>query len=70
LVFISRPYDQLPTLLCIEGGDEFDCMYRISENQADLLTLDPGLAYTAGEYYTMMPLMAERYALGKSPLYS
>ena len=62
---IFRPYEDLPDLMCMEAGDEFDCMYQISENQADLMTLDPGLGYTAGEYYTMMPLMAERYTTGE-----
>ena len=36
-------------------------MEMISEIEADLMQLDPGMAYTAGEYFTMVPLAAEKY---------
>ncbi len=40
-------------------------MEMISKNEADLMQLDPGMGYTAGEYFTMMPLVAEKYDTGK-----
>jgi melanoma-associated antigen p97 len=60
-----RPYPDLPELKCVRSADQFGCMHMISENEADLMQLDPGMGYTAGEYYTMMPLMAERYTTGE-----
>ena len=41
-------------------------MEMITLNEVDLVELDPGLAYTGGEYYNMLPIMAERYNIGKS----
>lgn len=40
-------------------------MEMISTNEADLMQLDPGMGYTAGEYFTMVPLAAEKYDTGK-----
>ena len=37
----------------------------INSNQADMLTLDSGMGYMAGEFFTMMPIMAERYSSGE-----
>ena len=48
----------------------FDCMQRISDNTADLIQLDAGLGYTAGEFFTMLPIMAERYDGGPEGSYS
>ena len=58
-------YEELPQLSCFRGADQFDCMQKISENEADLVQLEPGLGYTGGEYFNMLPLAAERYDLGK-----
>ena len=49
----------------LQGSDSFACMEMISRNEADLLQLDPGMGYTAGEYFTMVPLAAEKYDTGK-----
>ena len=40
-------------------------MQMISENKADMMQLDPGMGYTAGQYFTMMPLVAEKYDMRK-----
>ena len=48
-----------------KGSDSFACMEMISANEADLMQLDPGMGYTAGEYFTMVPLAAEKYDTGK-----
>lgn len=50
---------------CVQGNSHFDCMQRISNNGADLIQLDAGLGYTAGEYFTMVPIMAEKYTPGQ-----
>ena len=42
-----------------------DCLMMINSNQADMLTLDSGMGYMAGEFFTMMPIMAERYSSGE-----
>jgi melanoma-associated antigen p97 len=39
-------------------------MQMIFYDQADLMQLETGLSYTAGEYYNMMPLVAEKYVSG------
>ena len=50
----------------MRGNDRFACMDMIDADNADLMSLDPGMGYTAGDYFTMMPLMAEMYTpLGK-----
>lgn len=36
-------------------------MSMVAEGEADLVSFDPGMSYTAGENYNLMPLMAERY---------
>ena len=63
---LINSYRQLPELKCVRGNDRFACMDMIDADNADLMSLDPGMGYTAGDYFTMMPLMAEMYApLGK-----
>jgi hypothetical protein len=59
-------YDELPLLTCIQAIDRFDCMQRIGNNEADLVQLEPGIGYTAGEYYNMLPIMAEKYVAGQT----
>ena len=63
---VKSPYKSLPELKCVQGSDQFDCMQKISENQADLIALDPGMGYTAGEFFTLLPIIAEKYDPGQS----
>ncbi|XP_064601903.1 melanotransferrin-like [Liolophura sinensis] len=51
----------IPQFFCVRGEDVFDCMKKIENNQADLITLESGQGYFAGRYHNMMPLMAENY---------
>ncbi|CAD5117088.1 DgyrCDS5901 [Dimorphilus gyrociliatus] len=60
-------YAKLPKLECIRGTTSFDCMSMIGQNDADLVTLDAGMGYTAGEYFSMMPLMNENYDSSGDP---
>jgi melanoma-associated antigen p97 len=57
-------YTDLPNLQCVQGADQYDCMQKIFNNEADLIQLETGLSYTAGQYYNMMPLVAEKYQPG------
>lgn len=57
-------YAKMPKLECVLGTDQYDCMQKIFTNEADLIELGTGLSYTAGEYYNMIPLVAEKYILG------
>jgi melanoma-associated antigen p97 len=61
----SYKYNDLPNLQCVQGSDQYDCMQKIFNNEADLIQLETGLSYTAGQYYNMMPLVAEKYQPGK-----
>ncbi|KAK2174910.1 hypothetical protein NP493_768g01007 [Ridgeia piscesae] len=60
----SRKYSELPTFTCMKGKDQFDCMQLIADKKADLIQLDPGMGYTGGQYYNLMPIMAEKYTTG------
>jgi len=62
----SYKYTDLPNLECVQGVDQYDCMQQIFNNQADLIQLETGLSYTAGQYYNMMPLVAEKYQPGEN----
>lgn len=57
-------YEKMPKLKCVLGTDQYDCMLKIFTNKADLIELGTGLSYTAGEYYNMIPLVAEKYIPG------
>ena len=52
-------------MVCHLARDQFACMELIEKLQADLIQLDPGMGYTAGEYNTMLPLVAEKYSTGE-----
>jgi len=57
-------YEMMPQLGCVLGTDQYDCMKKIYEQNADLIELGTGLSYTAGEYYNMIPLVVEKYIPG------
>ena len=61
----SYEYDKLPEFKCVRGSDHFDCMEIIARDEADLIQLEPGMGYTGGEFYNMMPLLAEKYLNGR-----
>jgi melanoma-associated antigen p97 len=57
-------YSDVPTLICLAGNNRYDCMQKIFSGEADLMQVETGLSYTAGEYYNMVPLTAEKYQPG------
>ena len=58
-------YAMMPELKCVLATDQYNCMDKIYKNEADLIELGTGLSYTAGEYYNMIPLVAEKYMAGE-----
>ena len=67
---MGAKYPDLPQLKCVQAASQYDCMIMISTGLADIMQLETGLSYTAGEYYNMMPLVAEKYQLGLLYKYS
>jgi len=57
-------YKVMPKLQCVLGTDQYNCMDKIFNDEADLIELGTGLSYTAGEYYNMIPVVAEKYVPG------
>ncbi|XP_046549141.1 LOW QUALITY PROTEIN: melanotransferrin-like [Haliotis rubra] len=49
------------TFTCVRSVDVFECMKKIENDQADLMTLDSGQGYYSGRYHNMMPILAENY---------
>jgi len=62
--YVVKQYAALPEVSCVLGSDQFDCMNKIFSDEADLIQLETGLSYTAGQYYNMLPLAAEKYVDG------
>jgi melanoma-associated antigen p97 len=62
--YVDKTYAKLPLVSCVQGLDQFDCMNKIFTDKADLMQLETGLSYTAGQYYNMLPLAAEKYVAG------
>ena len=60
----THRYDEMPELQCVLATDQYDCMGKIFNDEADLIELGTGLSYTAGEYYNMIPLVVEKYVPG------
>lgn len=49
---------------CVQGSDAEDCMKKIKNGDADLITLDGGEIKTAGTNYDMVPIVGENYGYG------
>jgi len=62
--YVGKRYGDLPEVSCVLGEDQFDCMSKIFDDDADLMQLETGLGYTGGQYYNMIPLAAEKYVEG------
>lgn len=63
--YIGKNYPDLPLFGCVQGTDQYDCMTMISQGMADIMQLETGLSYTAGENFNMMPLVAEQYVISQ-----
>eukprot|EP00249_Psilotum_nudum_P036964 c9142_g1_i1 orf=474-1886(-) len=57
---LLRPLEDY-TWSCTRKQSAFDCMLAINNQEADLMTLDAGLAYIAFMNYSMKAILAEEY---------
>lgn len=63
-------FSKMPVLSCVMAADVFECMDLFSKNEVDLITLEAGTGYFTGHYYSMRPILAEKYdTIDSSPLY-
>ena len=56
-------------LRCERGTDRDQCMNKVANNVAQLITLDPGEVFLAGRYYSLVPIMMEKYGQSNEPGY-
>lgn len=47
---------------CVNGSSKEDCMFTIEEERADVTVLDPGEVFSAGRYFSLLPISQEVYA--------
>ncbi|XP_054721697.1 melanotransferrin-like [Uloborus diversus] len=59
-----------PDLVCINGYSQMKCMQLIKENAADLVVLDAGDLYHAGQKFDLIPIIAEQYDLDEPAYYA
>lgn len=61
--------DLRPQLDCVLGKSADHCMQLISDGDADMMTLDAGDIYLAGEKYGLKPIAAEDYGNMEASFY-
>lgn len=49
-------------LFSLQGSSKEDCMFSIEEERADVTVLDPGEVFSAGRYFSLLPILQEVYA--------
>ncbi|XP_078349990.1 serotransferrin-like isoform X2 [Oculina patagonica] len=49
------------TTACVDGSDTDDCIAKIKNNQADLVTLNGRKVYDAGTKSSLIPIVSEQY---------
>ncbi|XP_068724056.1 melanotransferrin-like [Montipora capricornis] len=58
---IVRNKDIEVTPLCVNGTSTDDCVAKINNREADLITLDGGKVYDAGKTKDLIPIVSEEY---------
>ncbi|CAI6351931.1 unnamed protein product [Macrosiphum euphorbiae] len=57
-------------LVCKPGLNKDDCMMKLENNAADILSLDAGEVYVGGRYNGLIPLMQQIFEDGSTEYYS
>lgn len=57
------------TTLCVVGTSVDDCVNKIKNNEADLLTLDAGRVFDAGKTKDLIPIIFEQYGKSRLKIY-
>ena len=63
-MFPNQKFDLPPfqfNLACKQVSDKKQCMNIISNEKADLVTLDPGEIFIAGRHHSLVPIVSELY---------
>lgn len=71
--FAERNQDRRPKLefsiRCYQANDKDQCMNLIANERVHLVTLDPGEIFIGGRYYSLIPIVAERYGANREAGY-
>ncbi|XP_030838586.1 melanotransferrin [Strongylocentrotus purpuratus] len=51
-----------PEVVCVAGSGISDCLMKVQDGQAHMITLDGGDVYLAGKEYGLVPIVQETYA--------
>ncbi|XP_060870833.1 transferrin 2 [Metopolophium dirhodum] len=57
-------------LVCKPGLNKDDCMMKLDNNAADILSLDAGEVFVGGRYNSLIPLMQQLFEDGSTEYYS
>ncbi|XP_073531115.1 melanotransferrin [Phyllobates terribilis] len=59
----------VPSLSCVSGTSQLNCVKNVQENKADAVTLSGILTYKAGRWYNLKPVVGEVYDQGAGTSY-
>lgn len=57
------------TIRCHQANDKDQCMNLLGNGRVHLVTLDPGEIFIGGRYYSLVPIVAERYGTNREAGY-
>lgn len=56
-------------LSCVMTRSRDECLVKLEEDEADLVTVDAGEVFLGGRYHSLIPIMTERYGTGADARY-